>query len=142
MNRQKGFSLLEILVVFAIIGLLSALAASSFASAQMRARDSARKSDMAQLRSSLELAKSDNGLYYFVAGNSGNVYATLKTFLQGGGYMKSVPGDPKTGADYFYSSVSGSDYTLVACLENAKDSKADVNKNGYCTTASYTLTAP
>jgi general secretion pathway protein G len=135
--KQRGFTLIELLVVFTIIGILATLAASSFRMAQIRARDSARKSDLTQVRTALELYKGDEGLYLV-----GNSYANLKSSLEGGTYMKEVPTDPKTGNNYYYSSADGSDYTLRACLENPKEPKAEVPPQSPCPVASYTLTAP
>ena len=56
---NRGFTLLELLVVVAIIGLLSAVVISSLNTARARARDVKRLSDMKTLQIAIELAKTD-----------------------------------------------------------------------------------
>ena len=59
----KGFTLVELLIVIAIIGVLSALLMANFIGVRQRARDAQRKSDLRQMQSALELYRSDLGLY-------------------------------------------------------------------------------
>lgn len=138
MNKEKGFTLLEILVVFAIIGLLSAAAASSFTNAQQKARDATRKSDLSQLRTALELSKSDSGSSLYPFG-TGNTYTTsLYSYLETNHYMNKSPKDPKnsTASDYgyYYHSDDGTTYELIACLENSRDVNKDSSPKSYCNT--------
>lgn len=155
MKNMRGFTLIELLVVVAILGILSTMAMASFNSAQMKARDAQRRSDLSQIRSALELAKSDtlDGTYP----NTNSVptagdFAGLKNYLENKGYMKSVPEDPKIGNYIYVPSVGAADYTLVACLENINDPKQDKDASGVndeydgCNlagqVASVTFTAP
>lgn len=61
--NNKGFTLVELLVVISIIGLLSSFAMVSLTTARQKARDALRKGDMAQLRTALVLYYDDNGRY-------------------------------------------------------------------------------
>lgn len=63
MKRQKGFTLVELLVVVAIIGLLSTLAVVSLNGIRERARDTKRISDIDAIQKSMELVKSEYGGY-------------------------------------------------------------------------------
>lgn len=63
MNR-RGFTLVELLVVIAIIGILAAMVLSSLSSARSKARDTARKNDLAQIRTALEQHAADKGGSY------------------------------------------------------------------------------
>jgi general secretion pathway protein G len=60
-NTQRGFTLIELMVVIAIIGLLSAAILSSLSTANQRGRDANRIADMKQLQNALELYAADNG---------------------------------------------------------------------------------
>ena len=59
----RGFTLIEVLVVIAIISLLSSVVFVSLSQARVKARDSKRVQDLVQLRNALELYYSKNGRY-------------------------------------------------------------------------------
>ena len=63
MRRPNGFTLVEIMIVVAIIGLLSTLSIVALNNARARARDSRRLADIKQVQTALELYYSDVGLY-------------------------------------------------------------------------------
>ncbi|HKB88779.1 MAG TPA: type II secretion system protein [Patescibacteria group bacterium] len=130
--KNLGFTLIELLVVISIIGILAGMVVVSFTSSQKQARDTARKSDLTQYRTSLETyANKNNGLfpvYTTSTAVSGSVCATVNTSL---GATTSCPEDPKYASDNTYlqyqyqSNGSGavgtagaSDYVLWARLEN------------------------
>jgi len=57
MNRRKGFTLVEILIVVIILGILAAIVIPQFTEASNDARESALASDLQTVRSQLELYK-------------------------------------------------------------------------------------
>ncbi len=63
MKNKKGFTLIELMVVVAIMGLLAALAVIALNSARARARDARRVSDVKQIQTALELYYLDNNAY-------------------------------------------------------------------------------
>lgn len=60
---NKGFTLLELLVVISIIGILMAVALASFTNAQIKARDTRRIGDMKAFQTVYEQYYSVNGAY-------------------------------------------------------------------------------
>lgn len=104
-NKHKGFTLLEIIVVVAIIAILAAYIAPKVAGRVDDARVSKAKSDIRVLESSLELYKLDNfaypssdqGLQALTTKPSGS---ELKHWRKGG-YIKKLSKDP-WGNDYQY----------------------------------------
>jgi len=57
MNRNRGFTLVEILIVVIILGILAAIVIPQFTEASNDARESALASDLQTLRSQIELYK-------------------------------------------------------------------------------------
>jgi general secretion pathway protein G len=102
---NRGFTLLEIIVVVAIIAILAAYIAPKVAGRVDDARISKAKSDIRVLESSLELYKLDN----FVYPSSGQGLNSLVTRPSGegnknwreGGYIKKLNKDP-WGNQYQY----------------------------------------
>lgn len=141
MNR-KGFTLIELLVVIAIIGILAAMVVVALGGARAKGRDAARKSDLSQIRSALELYYADQSPEAYVdaavAVTVNGTTDTLSAALLGGDYVKTVPVDPTNSGIYVYkyiSTGSGADYTLSATLENAQDPEgASGAADGYTVT--------
>lgn len=72
---QRGFTIVELLIVIVIIGILAALVLNSFSGVQAKARDSERTTDVRALSSQLEA-------YYSGTGNG--AYPSQNTFLGNG----------------------------------------------------------
>ena len=106
--------MIELLVAVAIFAVLTAIAIVSYTSANRRARDGRRRADLEQVRTALEIRRSD-----FSAYPVGSNFATMaNNFLVTGGYLSTVPTDPRAGYSYYYNSVApGTTYYLCAYLE-------------------------
>jgi len=118
LRKQKGFTLLELLIVIVIIGILIALVLPNLISGPARARDSKRKADLRDIRNGLEQYYNDNSSYT----------ADLNSLTLGATpYNKTIAKDPKTGNDYVYAPTAAggsgafTTYTLTATLENKND---------------------
>lgn len=121
-DQNLGFTLIELVVVMAIIAILTSLSVYNFAQARAKARDISRKNDLKALVNAMELYKNDRSPQVFPP------TATVKTDLAPA-YIKDYPVDPKykinpgSWVDYTYTRnvTDALKYTLVACLENTGD---------------------
>ena len=125
-NKEKksinAFTLVELLIVIAIIGILTTLIVLSLQNVRRSARDAKRIADINQLQLALELYISDNGFYppninFGESLSSGEVI-----------YMEEVPQAPtppdgdcdSITNEYSYISIGAdnSSYTISFCLGN------------------------
>lgn len=115
-KTQRGFTLIELMVVIAIIGLLSAAILSSLSTANQRGRDANRIADMKQLQNALELYAADNGGRYPVVASS--FVSQLNASLVPN-YLPVLSEDPLPArARYRYWTVTGTSYSMVVDLES------------------------
>ncbi|MFO0781812.1 MAG: prepilin-type N-terminal cleavage/methylation domain-containing protein [Candidatus Saccharimonadales bacterium] len=62
-NRNKGFTIVELLIVIVVIGILALLVITTYSGIQQKARNSQRQSDLQALQTQLEAFYSQNGYY-------------------------------------------------------------------------------
>ncbi|MEO6185539.1 MAG: type II secretion system major pseudopilin GspG [Steroidobacteraceae bacterium] len=104
---QRGFTLIEIMVVVVIIGLLAAVVTQQLMGNVDNARVSKAKQDIRQLETALTLYKLDN--FRYPTTEQGLAALVQKpadpavTHWKDGGYIKRVSKDP-WGRDYLYES--------------------------------------
>jgi len=96
MSRQKSFTLIELLIVVAIIGILAAIAVPNFLNAQIRAKIARVQSDHKSLATALGSYQIDNNSYpgdhdldNYMGGENGLFRLTTPV-----SYMSSLPADP------------------------------------------------
>jgi general secretion pathway protein G len=101
--HRRGFSLIELLVSVTIIAVLTTIAVVSYSSVNKRSRDVKRKSDIEQVRSALEMYRSDIGQYP----------AILDTLAPS--YIPTIPKDPNDSS-YFYSPTQTNGIYNIYCI--------------------------
>ena len=81
--RSTGFTLIELIVVMAIIGILATIAVPAMRQAPIRAREAALKEDLYQMRSCIDQFYADRGRYP----------ASLEELVELE-YLRAIPIDP------------------------------------------------
>lgn len=134
---STGFSLIEILVAATIIGLLSTVGFTGFQAVTRSGRDALRKSDLEQIRSALEIYKSENGAYPANSSSCESVDLTSD-------YINPYPEDPKPPVKYCYiRGATGLTYELCAHLENGNTTDQFCAGINICTNnCNYVVTNP
>lgn len=140
-SNQLAFTLLELLVVMAIVGILTVLGIRSFGSVQQKSRDSRRKQDMQNIGKVLEVYYNDFNHYPYSSGGSmmgcevgaiqacswGNIWQNFSNQTL---YMSELPVDP-SGNQYFYlADAEGMSFSIFTYLENTDDASVVKNIDG------------
>lgn len=134
MQKQKGFTIIEIIVVIAIIAVLSGIVMVNVGNARAKARDARCKSEMKNIQKALVMYYADNGAFpstggawWGVSANGGSkTVSGANAYIPGltPTYMTSLPIDPSrnlTGwSGYLYQS-NGINYKLL-CHEIGPES--------------------
>ncbi len=131
MTRQNAFTLIELLIVVAIIGILAAIAVPNFLNAQVRAKIAKVDSDMKSLSTALESYAIDNNSFpgdhdldNYMGGEDGLFHLTTPV-----SYMSSLPKDPfvekklaamlKLGSSNAYAKLGRPDYEMGSGADNS-----------------------
>ncbi|MEA2065408.1 MAG: type II secretion system protein [Patescibacteria group bacterium] len=134
--NQKGFTLIELLVVIAIIGILSTMAVVALTSANTKARDAKRQSDLKVMQTAIEMYATDHGnpppLSTWTA-----LGTALANYLPGG-----LPEDPSgTPRDWCYCVAGGASptgkYLIATSLERSQAVASDIDSNSAAILATY-----
>ncbi len=139
MNSKKGFTLIEILIVIAIMGFLSSIVLVGMSGFRAKGRDAKRIAEMREVQNALELYFSAYGRY-----PTDTDWASLSTtILDAGIGVNKMPVDPINKDPYIYQYApavgnSPSSYILGAVLEDPKNSQLNDDVDGQ--PAGYNMT--
>jgi prepilin-type N-terminal cleavage/methylation domain-containing protein len=122
-NQTKGFTLIEILIVVAIIAILASVVLVGLGPTQSLGRDARRVSDLHEVQNGLELYYNKNGAYPIpttLTWGPQSTPTTLSGMLAGAGVgITNIPNDPNSNGNYIYAwTANGVSYVLAGLLEN------------------------
>jgi type IV pilus assembly protein PilA len=93
-KKKAGFTLIELMIVIAIIAILAAILVPNFLKARAQGQLTACKSNCKNIATALEMYSSDNGGRYPTT-------ASLDQSLTAGNYLKLIPTCPAAGSNTY-----------------------------------------
>ena len=128
MNR-RGFTLIELMIVVAIIGVLAAIAVPNFREARRKSNMRACYANQKTILGALEMYNLDYGISMTINGK-----ASLE-ILKSENYLSSVPDDPgcATGEQNYQSNDAGDVWcTFHGAIDTCMDSSCNEPGTGKC----------
>ncbi|MDB5204680.1 MAG: ral secretion pathway protein [Candidatus Taylorbacteria bacterium] len=131
-NRRSGFTLIELMVVIAIIGILASLSFAGLSDSRLKSRDTVRAGDLKSLDQAAQVYFSEHNGQFPPALADLNQYFT----------NNAAPQDPQSHTDYFYKLItSPKGYCFGATMEtDAMHNEVSCLDTG--TSANYQIKGP
>jgi general secretion pathway protein G len=145
-SKVAGFTMIELLIVIAILGMMLAMVSGNYFSSLQRGRDAKRKAELGELKTALNLYYQDYQTYpaadhnQIVACGQEGALRNCDMTIQCSGefetfsgsdcaaatpklYMKTLPRDPShmNNLSFKYINSSSDDFCLLTDLENSND---------------------
>ena len=110
MGNQKGFTLIELMIVVAIIGILTAIAFPLYANIQARARLAKAQADARTLASAVVVYSAHTGV---LPGSLPDLTAAVVSGgISAGPFINPLPTPPGDWTAYAYATVAGGSFTI------------------------------
>lgn len=106
-KNQRGFTLLELMIVVAILGILTAVAIPRFQQAPQKAKEAVLKTNLHTMREAFDQYFADKAAYP----------ESLETLVEEG-YLREVPVDPLTGSSSTWQLIYAEEQQMDTGLED------------------------
>lgn len=106
-RNQRGFTLLELLIVVAILGILTAVAIPRFQQAPQKAREAVLKTNLHTMREAFDQYFADKAAYP----------ESLEVLVEEG-YLRAIPIDPLTGSSSTWQLIYAEEQQTDTGLED------------------------
>ncbi len=118
---KRGFTLIELVVVIAIIGFLASVIFATMTNVRLDARDKRRIEDMKSLEVALNLYHNDHNEFPRESGGANGNVTTNQTFIDSiKPYLQGIPFDPAGKSDpnfyYYYDGAHQCGSTMVVMI--------------------------
>ena len=132
-TKERGFTIVELLIVIIVIGILAALVITTFTGVQQKARDTERQTDVKAVHGQVEAYYAQNGKYPTLANLNSSAWVTANLK----GLDAEATKDPKGAGYTFAASATANQYAYAVTA--ADGTSACDNSTTDC--AKYVLTA-
>lgn len=132
LKQQKGFTIVELLIVIVVIGILATLVIVTFTGIQQKARNTKRQTDINAIQSHLEAYKAQNGYYPTMAHVNDSTWRGTNMK----GLDPAALQDPKGSSQALAATTSATQYGYAPVNDAGTDCSSDET-----TCSGYTLTA-
>lgn len=134
LKQQKGFTIVELLIVIVVIGILATLVIVTFTGIQQKARNTKRQTDINAINSHVEAFYAQNGYYPTLAHMNDATWRSTNVK----GLDPAALQDPKGSAQTLVAAAAANSYAY-AVTDDANSAAACAADETVC--SKYTLTA-
>ena len=118
--KKRGFTLIELIIVVAIIAIMAGIASVAIAGSRGKARDAVRKADMHHLRRAFHQYQTDNDVFPAADESWGQV-PNIDAI-----YIKNMPTDPTVTTPFLYAThdsatINDVEFGIECILETDSD---------------------
>jgi prepilin-type N-terminal cleavage/methylation domain-containing protein len=129
-KAQRGFTIVELLIVIVVIGILAGLVLNSFQGVQARARDTERRTDINSMATQLEVYYNDKGGYPSATDFADSTWragnfkgADANAFIDPKGVAINA-----TGSSYTYANTG----STTGCVSPTQSDGTTANTGTFC----------